>query len=173
MEAFLQSDPWVRLPVYVAIGLIAEVLYTAVMDLIDPKFLCSWNVFGIQAPTATPPAWAGQGRDVRARGYTFLWMMPIYAGMVFLEPIHDAMHLWPWFLRGIVYLLLIWFAEFVTGWLIEKISGRCPWDYSYSRYSFKGYIRWDFALNWFVFGFIFEYFHPRLLALTPHLRAIF
>ncbi len=169
---FLQTDPWIRFPLYAAIGWLAEIIFTAVADLVNPDFLRSWNV---HSRTRTPlkPEWAIPGRDPRAAGYTFLWMLPIYGSMLFLEPIHDAIDAWPWFLRGMVYMWLIWFAEFVSGWLIQKISGCIPWDYSCSRFSFKGYIRWDFAPLWFCFGFVFEYFHPRLVALTPYLRAIF
>jgi len=170
---FLNSDPWIRFPLYACIGWLTEILFTAIADLINPQFLCSWNTRLASLPTSEKPGWVVAGRDPRAVGYTFLWMFPIYGGMVFLEPIHLAMVSLPWFVRGIVYVLLIWFAEFVGGWILEKIIGRCPWNYAYSRYSFCGYIRWDFAPLWFAFGFVFEYLQPRLLALTPHLRAIF
>lgn len=172
-QDFFQSDPFTRLPLYILLALAAEVFFTAVCDLVNPHYLCSWNVHGGEKISSVKPRWAYPGRDPRAVGYTFLWMIPIYGGIIFLEPIHTLIRSWPWFFRGLIYLALIWLAEFVSGWIIKKISGKCPWDYSYSRYSFKGYIRWDYALNWFLFGLIFEFFHDRFLLLTPALRAAF
>ncbi|MBL7686057.1 MAG: hypothetical protein JNK65_08510 [Deltaproteobacteria bacterium] len=172
MESFFASDPWVRLPLYAIVGIVAEILFTALQDLIDPRFLKSWNVHGRNILQERPD-WRWQGRDPRATGYTFLWMIPIYMAMVFLEPIHHAIAHWPWPLRGLLYVLLVWIAEYVTGAIIRLVTGKCPWDYSYSKYSLHGLIRWDFAHVWFIFGFIFEYLHPRLVALTPHIRAIF
>ncbi len=172
-EFFLSSDPWVRFPLYACIGWMAEVLYTALCDLINPYFLCSWNVHGKGPMSRVRPDWRWEGRDSHCTGYTSLWMLPIYGCLIFLEPISLLMAAWPWFLRGLVYMGLIWLMEFWSGWLIKKITGHCPWDYSYSPYSFHGYIRWDFAPMWFAFGFIFEYLYPRLLALTPHIKDIF
>lgn len=173
MELFLQSDPWIRIPLYAVFGCVSEVLFTGSMDLISPRFMSSWNTRTTAAATAQRPEWYAPGRDGRAVGYTFLWMFPIYALLIFLEPISLAMQDWIWPLRGLVYMFLIWGVEFITGFLIEKIVGRCPWDYSYSRFSFKGYIRWDFAPVWFVFGFLFEWIYPHFLWLTPLLRERF
>jgi uncharacterized membrane protein len=172
-DSFLQSDPWIRFPIYACIGWIAELIFTALCDLIYPSFLCSWNVHSTEPISSVKPPWISQNRDPRLAGYSFIWMFPIYGGMLFLEPIHDLMRTWPWAMRGIVYLILIWFAELISGWLIKKIAGRCPWDYSYSRFSLGGYIRWDFAPVWFGFGFVFEFFHDRLVELTPFIRAAF
>lgn len=172
-ESFLASDPWVRVPLYVLVALSMEVFYTAFCDWVNPQFLCSWNVHSKGPMTRVKPDWVLEGRDPRLCGYTFIWMIPIYACMVFLEPIYLMIKNWPWLARGIIYMILIWIMEYITGWLIKKITGRCPWDYSASRFSFHGYIRWDFALTWFCFGFIFEYLYPRLLALTPHIKEIF
>lgn len=172
-ESFLASDPWLRFPIYALFGWLCEVVYTAICDLINPSFLASWNVHSKGPSTSIKPEWVVKGRDSRLVGYTFLWMFPIYGCMVFFEPLVLIMKAWPWFLRGIVYMLLVWIAEYVSGWIIKKITGRCPWDYSASRFSFHGYIRWDFAPVWFGFGFLFEYVYPRLLALTPHIKNVF
>lgn len=171
-ESFFQSDPWIRIPIYAVLGCVCEIFFTALSDLFYPEFLSSWNVHSNQL-SISKPDWRVKGRDPRLVGYTFLWMLPIYAGMIFLEPIHNAIRNYSFFYRGIIYLLLVWFAEFVSGWLIKKITGRCPWDYSYSFLSYYGYIRWDYAPVWFLFGFVFEYFHDRLVFLTPAIRAAF
>jgi len=36
--------------------------------------------------------------------------------------------------------------EWITGWIIANISGRCPWDYvaAGKRFAINPYIRWDF-----------------------------
>lgn len=95
---------------------------------------------------------------------TYLWMFPIYAAAIMLEPVHDYLRDVPPFLRGVVYVLLIWAAELFSGWLIKKITGKCPWDYTEStKYSFHGYIRWDYAPAWFFAGIFFERLHDFLI----------
>ena len=69
----------------------------------------------------------GRG-DTRLVGNTSLWMFPIYGSAVFLEPIHNSIRVMPVIYRGGVYLVLIWVAEYFSGWVIKKIIGQCPWD---------------------------------------------
>lgn len=172
MQALFAPDPLVRLPLYAIIGLVAEVVFTASQDLLNPMFLRSWNVFG-HASLTERPDWRPPGRDLRAMGYTFLWMIPIYMLMILLEPIQPLLSSLPFLLRGFFYIPLVWIAEYACGALIRALIGRCPWDYSYSRFSFHGLIRWDFAHVWYFFGLIFEYLFPRIVALTPAIRAVF
>lgn len=173
LREYWLSEPWLRMPFYAVLGCMLEVLLTGLMDLIYPRYFCSWNTLSRHPPSAQPPDWIVKGRDLRARSYTFLWMLPVYGMMVLFEPLLTLVAAWPWILRSCLYLALAWTLEFAAGYLLEKTTGRCPWDYRYSRFSFKGYIRWDYVPVWFVFGVIFEFFHPRLVALTPHLKRIF
>ena len=166
MQNIFPQDPLIRLPFYVALGLVSEVLFTGTIDLILPQFLKSWNAKG------TPSALIPIGRDPRLMGYSFLWMIPIYAGLILIEPIFYWIHLWPLFVRGLFYLVLFWIGEYASGFVIKKITGQCPWDYSYSRFSFHGYIRWDFAPIWFTFALIVEKFSQKMILLTPSLKLI-
>jgi hypothetical protein len=161
-------DPLIRIPIYIAVGIITEVLFTSLADLINPNFLSSWNA----KQEATNQNHSGK-RDTRAVGYTFLWMLPIYSLMICLEPLSELIKNWHWVLRGFFYLGIVWFTEYCGGWIIKKISGRCPWDYSYSKYSFHGFIRWDFAPFWFGYGLFVEWFAGKLVLLTPTLKQIF
>lgn len=165
---FFYPDIAVRLPLYIAFGLVTEILFTGISDLIWPTFLQSWRVKNLMPDPPIP-----ERRDPRAVGYTFLWMIPIYALLAFVEPMSRWMADMAWFVRGMAYLVFIWLCEYFTGMLIKKITGHCPWDYSYSKFSFQGYIRWDFAPLWFIFGLIVEFFSEKFVLLTPSIRTIF
>lgn len=150
-----------KLLTYTGLGCLTEVLFTATSDLISPRFLGSWNVHSRPPFIKISPAWR-EKRDVRAVGYTFLWMFPVYACLLFLEPIHDLIREWPLPLRLFLYLIAFWGYEFCYGWCLRKITGKCPWDYSTARWSYKGFIRWDFAPFWLLFGLVFEFVHDKL-----------
>lgn len=168
MSDLFYPDPLIRLPLYVALGLVTEALFTGTMDLVAPLFLQSWN------------AKNGDGhkpqvvrRDRKAMGYTFLWMIPIYAALIVLEPLSRWLQATPFWARGFVYLVMLWVAEYASGALIKKISGTIPWDYSYSRFSVHGYIRWDFAPFWYGFTLMAEYMSRKFVLLTPAIKAAF
>lgn len=167
IPSLFPPDPLIRLPFYVALGLITEVLFTATADLIRPSFLNSWRVKqngDIPLPDSK--------RDPRGVGYTFIWMLPIYALLITIEPLSLLLHDWPVWLRGLVYLPLFWFIEYLGGAGIRRLIGRCPWDYSYSKYSFHGYIRWDFAPLWYSFSILVDLFSQKLILLTPCLKNL-
>lgn len=165
MTTLFAPDVLLRLPLYSALGLVAEVLFTGVVDLINPGFLQSWN-----AKELVPRV--PDRRDPRAVGYTFLWMVPLYALLVFVEPLARGLADWPLWARGFVYLPLFWIGEYLSGALIKKLVGRCPWDYSYSRWSVHGFIRWDYAPIWYAFTLLVEVFSRHAIALTPALKAL-
>ena len=153
-----------RIPLYIIYGLVSELLFTAIADLINPNFLKSWNVFGKEKSIR---------RDVTAIGYSFLWMIPIYPLLAFIEPMHELMKDFPIFIRGLIYVLALWIVEYVSGWLIKKISGRCPWDYSASRWNVGGFIRIDFLPVWFVFILTAEWLSEKFILLTPAIKQVF
>ncbi|MDO8518542.1 MAG: hypothetical protein Q7T11_00065 [Deltaproteobacteria bacterium] len=157
-----------RIPLYMSLGLVTEVLFTGFVDLAAPRFLESWRVKNPDPRNRAAPSRS----DPRAVGYTFLWMIPCYALLVFLEPLTAWLSAWPLWLRGFVYLPLFWMGEYTTGFLIKKISGYCPWDYSYSKYSLHGYIRWDFGPLWYAFTLIVDIFSRKFILLTPAIKAV-
>lgn len=115
-----------------------------------------------------------RARDWRLRGQSYLWSFPLYGLIVFLfEPLHNAVRPLPWVARGLIYVAGIWAVEYTAGWLLKRAVGRCPWDYTYCRHHLHGLISWDYLPVWFVFGFVLEYLHDRLVVLTPHIVAAF
>ncbi|WZL74262.1 hypothetical protein QBE52_05865 [Clostridiaceae bacterium 35-E11] len=115
--------------------------------------------------------WTGLGSafsgDKKLTGYTYLWMFPIYGLAVLLEPVHDMIVNWPWVLRGGIWIGMIYLIEYITGWLIQSYTGRCPWDYGNTKYAVKGLIRLDYAPAWLLAGLLFERIHVFLDRIFP------
>ena len=111
--------------------------------------------------------WTGLGslinRDVRLTAKTYLWMFPIYGSVVVLEPVHEMIRLWSVVERGIVWMLLCFSIEYLSGWLLRRMLGTVPWDYSRAVLNVQGLIRLDYAPVWFVAGLLFEQIHDFLI----------
>lgn len=118
--------------VYGCLGFIIEIFFTAGHALIFEK-------------------------DIRAPGKTYLWMLPIYGlGAVTLG-----------WLRGLIQnawifvpvaVLFIYLAEFTSGWLLRKITGKCPWDYGAARFGIAGLVRIDYMPFWLLVAIFFDRF---------------
>ncbi len=119
----------------VAVGLSFEIVFTAVSEFPEAK---NWRLLG----------------------YTYLWMIPIYA---LLYPgfwlMFEHLGTWPLLARGAFYVALIFIVEYASGWLIRKATGKCPWEDGYykSRWGVHGLIRLDFAPAWFVASLLYEF----------------
>ena len=138
---------WIRFVIYGLGGWCGEVVYTAV--------------------TGSLP----QG-DWRLVGRTYLWMFPIYGLIAPLyEPVHNLIRGTPFFARAVVWAVGFTFVELVTGWLIARLIGRCPWDYSDRRWAINAYIRWDYFPVWALVGLALEPVHDFLVRLTPAIAA--
>jgi uncharacterized membrane protein len=124
--------------------------------------------------SAVAEKWEGRQQGWGLRGHSYLWSFPIY-GLIapLFEPLHDGIRLWPWLLRGTVYVLCIWAIEYITGWILKRTLGRCPWSYAHCRYHLNGIIRWDYFPLWFGFGMLLEFLHDRFLLLTPSIITVF
>ncbi len=109
--------------------------------------------------------WTGAGSllngDLTLPGQSNLWMFFIYGCAVFLEPLHHAISQWNWFLRGLLWVLVIWSIEYASGFLLYKVLGAYPWYYSDSL-ALNGLITFAYAPAWFVAGLIFEMLHKSL-----------
>jgi uncharacterized membrane protein len=110
--------------------------------------------------------WTGFGAlfkgDMKLSATTYIWMFPIYGLAVFLEVLQKRMSDMPIVLRGGVYAVLIFLAEYSSGMLLRRLIGVCPWDYSGSPFSVRGVIRLDYFPVWFCVGIIFEKVHATL-----------
>ncbi len=115
----------------------------------------------------------GTQRGWRLAGVTYLWMFPIYGLLAPLyEPAHDALRGHPWLIRGLVYATGFMAIEYVSGWLLRRLTGACPWDYTRRcRWHMRGLVRLDYAPLWALLGLALEPVHDLLLALTPAIAA--
>ncbi|KAF1086267.1 hypothetical protein SPSYN_01011 [Sporotomaculum syntrophicum] len=105
---------------------------------------------------------SGLQGNPRLTAHTYLWMLPIYGLAVFLEPLHNRIRPLHWYLRGMIWVLVIWAVEFSTGSLIRTIIGTSPWIYR-EGWVIDGLIRLDMAPLWFCTGLLFEQIHDRLM----------
>ena len=105
--------------------------------------------------------WTGIGSlllgDPALTARTYLWMFPIYGLAGLSMPLFLAFrkHCSLW-LRVGFYVSAIFAVEFVTGWLLQWMTGACPWDYGDRLFSVRGFIRLDYAPLWAVLGVFFE-----------------
>lgn len=127
---------WARFLIYGLIGLTLEVLYTGLASLLKGD----WSM----------------------QGFTFLVMLPIYGLAIFLEPVHNKIRPQPWWLRGLIYLALIWGIEYLTGWVLSLILGSCPWTYR-DPLNVNGLITLRMAPEWFLSGLGFEFIHDSII----------
>ncbi|ATW26276.1 putative ABC transporter permease [Candidatus Formimonas warabiya] len=102
--------------------------------------------------------------DLRLVSRTYLWMFAIYGLAVFLEPLHERVRQYSWMVRGTVWMVVIFFIEYTTGYILDLVIGACPWNYARdaSLATFRGYIRLDYAPAWFAAGLAFEKIHDYL-----------
>jgi len=95
-------------------------------------------------------------------GKTYVWMFPIYALIpLFAGFLFERMRNIFWLLRIFIYALIILSVEFVTGFILEQMTGKCPWEYT-SGLHIMGYIRLDYIPAWMGFAFIVEYLYKRI-----------
>lgn len=95
-------------------------------------------------------------KDYKLSCNTSFWMFPIYGMGAAIAPISSHLKKVPMVIRGILYAGGIYVAEFVTGSILKR-HNVCPWDYSNTRYNYKGLIRLDFAPLWFMVGLLYEW----------------
>lgn len=127
-----------------AVGLALEVVFTALMDY---------------------PA----SGDRRLKGYTYVWMAPIYALIYpFSTVLVPRLAPYPAPARGIIYMLLIFAVEYSSGWLLRKLVGECPWESGYrkAKWNVHGLIRLDFAPAWIGASLVFEWTYRVLRGLA-------
>lgn len=109
--------------------------------------------------------WTGFGSllkgDLRMTSRTSVWMFFIYGLAGLLSPVIDYILRYPVAVRGGIYVVFIFAAEFMTGYVMTKLNV-CPWDYSDAKYNVMGIIRLDYAPAWFAAGLLLEFAHTRL-----------
>jgi uncharacterized membrane protein len=124
----------IQVLLFAAVGVAMEVVFTAFMDL--PKT-----------------------RSARLLGYSYVWMLPIYAlAPILLRVLTPAIGLWALGFRILVYVALLYIVEYTAGLALRLATGACPWEAEYRghRWAVHGLIRLDFAPAWAVACLLFE-----------------
>ena len=93
--------------------------------------------------------------DYSMTGHSSILMFPIYGSAALIGPVWRKLRSKPIVLRGLIYTICIYIAEYASGSLLRAL-GICPWDYTGDPTNINGLIRLDFAPFWFVAGLIFE-----------------
>jgi uncharacterized membrane protein len=94
-------------------------------------------------------------RDMKLIGNTSIWMFPIYGMASLFTPLCRFIQNANFIVRGFIYMLSIFTAEYTTGYVLKK-HDMCPWNYSNAKYNINGLIRLDYAPLWFIIGLVFE-----------------
>lgn len=118
--------------VYGCIGVLIEFLFTGV-----------WNVL--------------VNHDVSAMGHSYLWMIGIYGvGAVVLETTSDRIKPLPYWLRTLIYVVIMYGIEAFSGMVIWNFIGKIPWFYGESLLTPFGVINLAYAPFWVLLAIGFE-----------------
>jgi uncharacterized membrane protein len=123
-----------RFLIWGALGMLGEVIYTAIYDLIKKK-------------------------DLTLTGKTYLWMFPIYGLIAVLyEPAFEQIRDLHWVLRAVIWSIGFTAIEWLTGLLLHRSIGKCPWDYQRAgaKLALGPYIRADYFPLWAAIGLLLE-----------------
>ncbi|MFZ7120820.1 MAG: putative ABC transporter permease [Eubacteriaceae bacterium] len=99
--------------------------------------------------------------DYTMEGRTYIWMFFIYGMAIFFEPIHNTIRQKNIFIRGFIYMFIIFTIEYISGFILRCIIGACPWNYT-DYASIDGLITLNFIPVWFFAGLLFERIHDLL-----------
>ena len=115
-----------RVAVFGLLGLLIEDVFTGVWSLV---------VKGDGALTST----------------TYLCMLPVYGfSGVLLEALNfPDRSFWQRLKRAFIFdVPCIFVVEYIYGWVLRLVIGRCPWDYTGARWSVSGLVRLDYGFYW-------------------------
>ena len=97
-------------------------------------------------------------RDWNATGTTYLWMIPAY-GLGGLAAFWLRANLAVWCFVPVA-VFGVYLGEYLTGWLLWRFIGRCPWRYDTGWTDSRGFIRLDYAPLWGLASLGYFYFAP-------------
>jgi uncharacterized membrane protein len=114
--------------------------------------------------------WIGKfvSGNLAAHGHTSPLMMVDYGllGVVLMPMARPMIRRGiPLVLRAIVYMIGIFFIEFVSGWIFD-LCGIHIWNYSHLRFNLYGYITLMYAPFWYVLGLFVEWLHKKVDAVA-------
>lgn len=116
--------------IYGCLGILIEFFFTSVKSLIN--------------------------KDWDAPGKSYLWMLPIHGfTAVGLEKLGEMLP-WPFYFKAILYVPLIFWVEASSGWIINRLIGKIPWDYGKSFWTPKGLINLKYTPFWLLLAMVFD-----------------
>lgn len=133
------------------IGITVEIFFTAIYDTLSQS-----------------------SSDLSLKGYSYIWMFPIY-GLTALtfSPLIKMMSGFKWWGRGLLFGLGILIFEYMAGATLRYITGRCPWEYQEGPH-IHGLIRLDYYPFWVMFAIgteiVIRWLHPRVSNVTHAYR---
>ncbi len=164
----------IRFVLYGLFGWCAETVWTAAYDFFSKSQRAPGVVAG-RIPLVGAERW-------RLSGRTYLWMFLVYGiGGLLFERMQSSMSQFAWsapgswagawIVRGLMWTMAIYALEGAAGIALRKITGSCPWDYSYAKWHVAGVIRLDYIPVWFFLAILFERFHALFVAIEPAIRT--
>ncbi len=118
-------------------GITAEIFFTAF-----------YNFFSGQIIANKPP--------LALVGYTYVWMIFVYMLIpVLFRYLLPYVIKYPTFIRLLIYVVAIYIVEFISGFVLEQITGSCPWEYTTGLH-IMGYIQLYYFPAWLFFAFLIE-----------------
>jgi uncharacterized membrane protein len=110
--------------------------------------------------------------DLTLVGTSYVWMFFIYGtGSILFPSVYRYSRKYRTPIRLLLYSVVIFAVEFVTGFLLDFTIGHCPWEY-HTKWSVFGYIRLDYIFYWMFFGFVFEKIYLFLDGLVDRLPTL-
>lgn len=126
------------------LGITTEVFFTSVSDTIANYIESSFL-------------------DLKLQGHSYIWMFFIYGfGALLFRPIYQKLIKLPTLVRICMYAFIIILIEFFTGFLLDKLTGTCPWHYTEGLHV-MGYARLDYYPFWIIFSFLMEKIYAFLI----------
>jgi len=143
--------------------------YSEIMHMDLGVYFILFAVFGV----AHEVLWTGlinslKMKNPRLKGHSTVWMFFVYGAIAFIILfVTTFFSEYPWWFRGILYATLILCWEYMSGFMIKKLVGMAPWDYSTNeshdgiaskkRFHLHGLICLEYFPLWFVEGLFAEW----------------
>jgi hypothetical protein len=123
--------------VFACFGVTAEVFFTAAMSVVNQSPLCNKPIIALA-------------------GTSYIWMAFIYGLIPILGILfHPMAHPLPVWVRLPLYVIIIYIIEFTSGYVLQCITGHCPWHYT-TGLNIMGLVRLDYFPVWLLFAWLVE-----------------
>ncbi|HHZ65412.1 TPA: hypothetical protein EYO57_10695 [Candidatus Poribacteria bacterium] len=134
------SKKWFMILFFGCFGMTSEIFFVALTHAVNGEGIYN------------EPVWSLTGK-------TYVWMFPIYTLIPLIAgPLFQKVGSLHAILRVLIYTTLIFTVEFTSGFLLDQLTGKCPWEYT-TGWHVMGYIRLDFTPAWMFFSFIVEWLY--------------